>query len=60
MSGDPDKLARVFNNILKNAAAYSEDNSIIDITAGLSGDVALMDKTGESSETMFARHADFE
>ncbi|NKX61619.1 vancomycin resistance histidine kinase VanS [Bacillus cereus] len=37
--GDPDKLARVFNNILKNAAAYSEDDSIIDITAGLSGDV---------------------
>lgn len=38
--GDPDKLARVFNNILKNAAAYSKDNSVIDITAGLSGDVA--------------------
>ncbi len=37
--GDPDKLARVFNNILKNAAAYSKDNSVIDITAGLSGDV---------------------
>jgi two-component system sensor histidine kinase VanS len=39
VSGDPDKLARVFNNILKNAAAYSEDDSVIDITAGLSGDV---------------------
>ncbi|SDC55195.1 two-component system, OmpR family, sensor histidine kinase VanS [Paenibacillus sp. UNCCL117] len=37
--GDPDKLARVFNNILKNAAAYSEADSIIDITANLSGDV---------------------
>ncbi|MDR0410318.1 MAG: sensor histidine kinase [Spirochaetaceae bacterium] len=37
--GDPDKLARVFNNILKNAAAYSDDNSVIDIKAGLSGDV---------------------
>ena len=36
---DPDKMARVFNNILKNAAAYSEDNSIIDITANLSADV---------------------
>ncbi|MDR0718181.1 MAG: vancomycin resistance histidine kinase VanS [Treponema sp.] len=35
---DPDKLARVFSNILKNAAAYSKDNSVIDITAGLSGD----------------------
>jgi two-component system sensor histidine kinase VanS len=31
--GDPDKLARVFNNILKNAVAYSPDNSVIDITA---------------------------
>jgi two-component system, OmpR family, sensor histidine kinase VanS len=39
VSGDPDKLARVFNNILKNAAAYSEDDSVIDITAGLSGDM---------------------
>lgn len=36
--GDPDKLARVFNNILKNAVAYSENNSVIEITAGLSGD----------------------
>jgi two-component system sensor histidine kinase VanS len=39
VSGDPDKLARVFNNILKNAAAYSEAGSVIDITAGLAGDV---------------------
>jgi two-component system sensor histidine kinase VanS len=30
---DPDQLARVFNNIMKNAVAYSGDNSIIDITA---------------------------
>ena len=43
VSGDPDKLARVFNNILKNAAAYGEDNSIIDITAGLSGDVVSIE-----------------
>jgi len=27
--GDPDKLARVFNNVLKNAVAYSPDNSVI-------------------------------
>lgn len=31
--GDPDKLARVFNNILKNAAAYSQRDSIIEISA---------------------------
>jgi two-component system sensor histidine kinase VanS len=32
--GDADKLARVFNNILKNAIAYSHENSVIDISAG--------------------------
>lgn len=32
--GDADKLARVFNNILKNALAYSYANSVIDISAG--------------------------
>lgn len=31
--GDADKLARVFNNILKNAIAYSDENSVIDIAA---------------------------
>ncbi|MHB8065131.1 MAG: sensor histidine kinase, partial [Ruminiclostridium sp.] len=30
---DVDKLARVFNNILKNASAYSFDNTNIEITA---------------------------
>ena len=30
--GDPDKLARVFNNILKNAISYGNADSIIDIT----------------------------
>lgn len=31
--GDSEKLARVFNNILKNAIAYSSENSIISISA---------------------------
>ncbi|HEY8421207.1 MAG TPA: HAMP domain-containing sensor histidine kinase [Thermoclostridium sp.] len=31
--GDADKLSRVFNNILKNAIAYSYEGSEIDITA---------------------------
>ena len=31
--GDADKLARVFNNILKNAVAYSYENSVIGISA---------------------------
>ena len=34
---DADKLARVFNNILKNAVAYSYDNSAINIMAQPSG-----------------------
>lgn len=31
--GDADKLARVFNNILKNAMVYSDAGSVIDISA---------------------------
>lgn len=31
--GDPDKLARVFNNVLKNAEAYSDQNTEIVISA---------------------------
>ena len=31
--GDADKLARVFNNILKNAIVYSYEKSVIDIAA---------------------------
>jgi two-component system sensor histidine kinase VanS len=37
--GDSGKLARVFNNILKNAAAYSTDNSSIEIRAAASDGV---------------------
>lgn len=40
--GDPDKLARVFNNILKNAAAYSEADSVVEITAGIKGGTATI------------------
>lgn len=37
ISGDPDKLARVFNNILKNALAYSCENTRISLTAAKEG-----------------------
>jgi len=47
--GDPDKLARVFNNILKNAAVYSPDNGVIGITAAISGDMASIVFTNEGS-----------
>ena len=35
---DANKLARVFNNIFKNAIAYSDDNSIIHISAHYQND----------------------
>ena len=35
--GDPDKLARVFGNVLKNAAAYSYPNTEITISAAEKG-----------------------
>ena len=40
--GDPDKLARAFNNILRNAVAYGEDNSVIDITANRKNDTIMI------------------
>lgn len=40
--GDSDKLARVFNNILKNAIAYSYPNTSIDIWTKKSDDTILI------------------
>lgn len=40
--GDADKLSRVFNNILKNAVAYSYDGSTIEITAFESGENTII------------------
>lgn len=37
--GDPDRLARVFNNVLKNAAAYSYPNTEIIIAAKVKSDM---------------------
>lgn len=37
INGDSDKLARAFNNILKNAVVYSTENSTIDIYAEVQG-----------------------
>ena len=47
--GDPDQLARVFNNVLKNAISYSPDNSVIDITAAISGDMVSIIFTNAGS-----------
>lgn len=40
--GDSDKLARVFNNILKNAVAYSSDGSTINISAETKDDTTVI------------------
>ena len=45
--GDADKLARVFNNILKNAIAYSYENSFIDITADQQGGKVIIAFTNQ-------------
>ncbi len=43
--GDADKLSRVFNNILKNAIAYSYDDSVIDIMASRQGENTVIQFT---------------
>lgn len=47
--GDPDKLARVLNNVLKNAIAYGADNSAIEITAEESADEILIRFTNQGT-----------
>jgi len=42
VTGDPDKLARVFNNLLKNAAAYSYPDTEISISAEKEGKYAVV------------------
>jgi two-component system sensor histidine kinase VanS len=40
--GDAEKLARVFNNVLKNAIAYSPDDSVIDISAAAGSTISIV------------------
>lgn len=59
--GDSDKLARVFNNILKNAIAYGEENSTILISAELKADATVIQFSnqgtiaGEKLESIFEK-----
>lgn len=39
---DGDKMARVFNNVMKNALAYSYENSTIEISAHQEGDTVAV------------------
>ncbi len=47
--GDPDKLARVFDNILRNAMAHSDENTVIQISAR---------RVGDDVEIVFTDHGD--
>lgn len=54
LPGDPDKLARVFNNILKNAAAYSFPDTVIEIRARKEADlihITFTNRTADSQGT---------
>ena len=47
IDADANKLARVFNNILKNAIAYSYDNSTIEISAVNQNDQTIIEFTNK-------------
>lgn len=48
--GDPNKLARVFNNILKNAIAYSFENTVIRIRVEEQKDMVVITFTNHGEE----------
>ncbi len=58
---DPDKIARAFNNILKNAISYSDENSTIEIVAKCPNDCVVLDFTNAGTipadklETIFEK-----
>jgi two-component system sensor histidine kinase VanS len=47
IDADPNKLARVFNNIFKNAIAYSYENSIIEISGTRKNEKAIITITNK-------------
>lgn len=49
ITGDSDKLARAFNNILKNAIVYSNDGSTINISAEVHGANAIIQFENEGT-----------
>lgn len=48
--GDGDRLARVFDNILRNAVSYSTSNSAVELTAARVGDTARVTVTNDGLE----------
>ena len=58
LNGDPDKLVRVFNNLLRNAVLYSDANTIIKISASTTGeqvDIAFENTCAPISEAKLNR-----
>lgn len=56
--GDANKLARVFNNILKNAASYSNENSILAIRAAKQGNQSVNISFRNQGRRIPAHHLD--
>ena len=50
INGDPDKLARVFDNILRNAIAYCEEGTILEIIAVRIADIVEITFGNEGNE----------
>jgi len=50
VEGDGDRLARVFDNVLRNAVSYSAAGSAVGLTARREGDMALVTITNEGLE----------
>lgn len=50
ISADPDKLARVFNNLFKNAAAYGLENTAVEIRARRKGERAEITVRNQGSQ----------
>lgn len=48
--GDPDKIARVFDNLLKNAANYSYKDTIVEISAAIDNGNAIVKVRNRSDE----------
>lgn len=50
IAGDPDKIARVFDNLLKNAANYSYKNTTVEISVRLEGENAVVKVRNHADE----------
>ena len=50
VAGDPGKLARVFDNVLRNAVSYSRPGTVVELTAGVEDGWAVVSVSNEGLE----------